>query len=228
MYQFDISDVTNPTYLDYSLTGEHSDIVDINYSDNGDTRKFSFIKDNGILTLGFWDFTYHFWMNYTVTLPYGTSFFEDETHVYVTCEQRGLFILEKVENDAPVIISEADTPGIAYDVTVQGNYAYIADKHMGLSVVDITDKANPQFVYNYSDTWGHARAIVGNDKIVAIGSGGGGIYVFSIAENPAEPKLVLQVGSDEIGYNNGLKMKNDVLYVISRDLGIVRIELDYE
>ncbi|MEA1973020.1 MAG: hypothetical protein U9N34_07000, partial [Candidatus Cloacimonadota bacterium] len=193
-----------------------------------ENKTFSYIKDTGVLTMGVWDNTYNFWMNYTVNLPYGTSFLEDENHIYVTCEQRGLFILEKVEDASPIILSEADTPGSAYDVAVQGNYAYIADKHMGLSVIDISDKTNPQFLYNYSDTWGHARSIVANDKIVAIGSGGGGIYVFSIENNPAEPELVLQVDSDEIGYNYGVKIHNGVLYAISRDLGIVQIELDYE
>lgn len=222
LHMYDVADMTNPVFVSGAI-GELSGILEMNVTDNTSGNVYiSYLKDDNTFLTGE-IIASNIW-SYSVSIPDVISFSEDSTYVYVAGDQRGIFIVEKMGEANPMILGQADTPGLAYDVAVQGNYAYVADKHMGLSVVDISDKTNPQFVYNYSDTYGHARDIVANDEIVAIGSGGGGIYVFSIEENPAEPKLIGQI--DDIGYNQGVEIDGDVLYAVSRDLGIVQIHLD--
>jgi len=225
LHHYDISDINSPNLLG-QMIGEVGGITNMHIIDGPEGTTVSYLRDSGIFTIG-QIVDYSFWA-YPTTIQDAINFSEDDEYVYVAGDQRGIFILQKVPDNAALFLGQGDTPGQAYDVAVQGNYAYVADKHMGLSVLDISDKSNPQFVYNYSDTWGHARSVVANDKIVAIGSGGGGIYVFSIEDDPAQPKKVAQITSDEIGYNAGVKIDNGVLYAISRDLGIVQIELDYD
>jgi len=47
------------------------------------------------------------------------------------------------ESGKPWIVGAANTPGDAYGVAVSGNYAYVADRALGLQVIDITNPAKP-------------------------------------------------------------------------------------
>ena len=40
-----------------------------------------------------------------------------------------------------------DTDGLAYGVTVVGNYAYVADGTSGLAIIDITDPTSPGVLF---------------------------------------------------------------------------------
>jgi hypothetical protein len=81
------------------------------------------------------------------------------------------------------------TPGVAYGVAVDGNYAYVADNTSGLQVIDITNPANPA-IAGYCATPGRAYgvAISGNHAYVADGTSQR-LEVIDIT-NPATPTVV--------------------------------------
>ncbi|OKH54687.1 hypothetical protein NIES2101_05820 [Calothrix sp. HK-06] len=64
----------------------------------------------------------------------------------------------------------SDTPGLAWGITVVGNYAYVGDGNKGLSIIDISDPTKPTLVSTF-DSPGYARgvSVVGNYAYVADG-----------------------------------------------------------
>jgi hypothetical protein len=61
------------------------------------------------------------------------------------------------------LISSFDTPGAAYDVKLSGDYAFVADSGSGLSIIDISDPANPVLTGNCSTTGRHMSIAVDSD-----------------------------------------------------------------
>jgi len=58
----------------------------------------------------------------------------------------------------PVLIGSVDTPDIAIDVFVQGDYAYVADRYEGLRIIDITSPTDP-FEVGSLDNSAYARYV---------------------------------------------------------------------
>jgi hypothetical protein len=94
-----------------------------------------------------------------------------------------------------------DTPGIAYDVYVSGQYAYVADGKEGLRIIDISNPSNPREVGFFKTPY-TARGVYvsGQYAYVAYGDVGwtwahGGLYIIDIS-NPSNP---VRVGYDDVG-----------------------------
>lgn len=89
-------------------------------------------------------------------------------------------------------VSEVPTPGIAQWVALEGNYAYVADGWEGLSIVDISNPHNLQFMSTYMP-WpivyealpGYFEHVAVKDHIVYL-SGRYGVAVIDVA-NPQSP-----------------------------------------
>ena len=58
----------------------------------------------------------------------------------------------------PTLVGTYDTPDYALAVTVQGDYAFVADQYYGLQMIDISDPTNPTLLGTY-DTPGIARNV---------------------------------------------------------------------
>ena len=43
-----------------------------------------------------------------------------------------------------------NTPGFAYDVTLKGDYAYVADEKSGVIKIDISKPTNPRFAGSFN------------------------------------------------------------------------------
>lgn len=146
---------------------------------------------------------------------------QDQDYFYLTGEQMGLYIMRKSDM---TVVGQCDTPGEALRIVVNGDYAYIADKQDGLAVIDITDRANPVLLTTGYNTTGYAQSIDFENNWLVVGSGGGGVYLFDIT-NPADPKFVDRVTKDEIGYTRCVDIHNGLVYVASRDNGVVQLSI---
>ena len=82
------------------------------------------------------------------------------------------------------------TPGAASDIFVSGDYAYVADRAMGLQVVNVSDKLNPVITGSY-DTPGQAVGlfVIGNNAYVA--DGDQGFLILNISDK-TKPQLTGQ------------------------------------
>ena len=109
----------------------------------------------------------------------------------------------------PVLKGTLDTTGTANDVTISGNYAYVADQASGLQIIDISNPAAPTLAGTV-DTTGNAVgvAISGNHAYVA--DGNNGVQVINIS-NPASPSLTATFNVIGIAY--GVAISGNYAYV---------------
>jgi hypothetical protein len=116
------------------------------------------------------------------------------------------------------IIGSVDTPGYAYDVTVVGDTAYLADSS-SLRVIDISNPAGPQIIGsvntpgNISDV-----AVFGDTAYVA----GGSLQIIDIS-NPVSPKIIGSV--DTPGSARGVVVVGDTAYVAAMSYGLQIIDI---
>lgn len=144
-----------------------------------------------------------------------------DQYAYIAGVQRGLYIFDL---QSRTLLSELNLTGEALDVRVKGNYAYIVAKQEGLLVADISDKTNPQWIHSI-DTSGWAQSIDLEGDHLAVGSGGGGVYLFDIGQNPAEPRLIDRVPSSVVDYVLIVKIRDSRLFVAGRYQGISEIKI---
>jgi hypothetical protein len=90
-----------------------------------------------------------------------------------------LRVISVSDSTHPGEIGYYDTPGVACNVVVMGDYAYVADFTGGLRIVSVSDPAHPTEV-GFHETPGHADdvVVVGDYAYVADGNAGLQIYQF--------------------------------------------------
>jgi hypothetical protein len=158
-----------------------------------------------------------FWMGneFTFTVGYPITGLEmDAEYIYVATGQRGVMIYSRANQQ---MLSEIAFYGYAQKLVLNGGIAYVAARHGGLQIVDVSDPHAPEYLGGF-DTTGYASGVDYHDGKVAISSGGGGLYLFDVS-NPAKPKLIQRI--TDCGYVNTVRFVGDRLAVASRDKGIL-------
>ena len=124
------------------------------------------------------------------------------------------------ENQNPITPWNYDTDGIAEDVEVSGNYAYVADTHKGLKIIDISDPSTPVLAGKYTDEYGHATswdvAISGNYAYLAEGSDG--LKIVDVFD-PSSPKLSGHYETKS--FCEGIDVSENYAYVACRGDGLL-------
>ena len=154
-----------------------------------------------------------------------------DSHFWGCANSRGIIVFDTTGVNSLSqnvhVIKEINTPGEALDCRKVGNYLFVADRQAGLQVIDVTDLNSATLLTNAAyNTDGYAQSIdVDVDhQLLVIGSGGGGIYLFSIAD-PTKPRLLQHLGVDQTGYVNEVVFNAHKLYIASRDNGIIRYSI---
>jgi uncharacterized protein YjdB len=87
----------------------------------------------------------------------------------------------------PSVTGTYDTPGIACDVCLSGNYAYVADDESGLQIIDVSNPANPILAGTYSTTGAINSVFVSGNHAYATDDYNG-LLIIDVS-NPASPVL---------------------------------------
>ncbi|TET16914.1 MAG: T9SS type A sorting domain-containing protein, partial [Candidatus Cloacimonadota bacterium] len=103
--------------------------------------------------------------------------------LYIACADAGVEIWDVADPLNPSKLSRYETPGYALDVFVSGSYAYVADWHECLRLIDISIPTNPievGFLKHYSvrDVY-----VLGSYVFMAAGS----YFVIADVSDPANP-----------------------------------------
>lgn len=154
----------------------------------------------------------------------GRDLYFDGDYAYVAHNQSGITIAEvSIQNDYIEIteLGSTDTPGGAQDVALNGDgtHAIVADYYAGISIIDITDKANPSHVASLlpdgGDRMFQVTAI--GDTIYALCSNSG-IFAMDVS-NPVEPSLISRYDSPN---PRGLFVLEDhTVFLADEELGLV-------
>ncbi|MDD2596710.1 MAG: hypothetical protein PHY98_03315 [Candidatus Cloacimonetes bacterium] len=158
-----------------------------------------------------------FWMGSDFNIPVAypiQGLGMDDNNIYVAVDQRGLFTYSRASQQ---LLSEISFYGYAQNMAVHDNIVYVAARHGGLQIVDVSNPAQPVLLAGY-DTDGYASDIDYHDGKVAVSSGGGGVYLFDVS-SPANPKLLAHI--TDCGYANTVAFSESSLVVASRDHGIM-------
>jgi hypothetical protein len=101
-------------------------------------------------------------------------------------DYEGLFIIDITNPASPTPLSGVPTPGgLAWDVALAGNLAYVADHGARLEVIDVTDPAAPQWIGGVATPGPAERVVVsGAHAFVADGASGVGVIEISDPQNP--------------------------------------------
>jgi len=122
----------------------------------------------------------------------------------------GLHIIDVSDPGIPTLVGSCDTPGLAFDVAVAGDYAYVAAGDEGLHVIDLSEPGSPSVVVSY-DPPGPALGVVvaGSYAYVAAGDEGLRIIDVSTPRSPTEVGLYSPQGL----VANGVALQGEYAYV---------------
>ena len=65
----------------------------------------------------------------------------------------------------PTFAGSYNTPGYAYGVVVEGDYAYVADGTSGLQVINISDPSTPTYAGSYDTTDSALGVVIAGDGV---------------------------------------------------------------
>ncbi|NGX42507.1 MAG: hypothetical protein K940chlam7_00787 [Chlamydiae bacterium] len=133
-----------------------------------------------------------------------------------------MFLSELVKGQSlcPQGVGNYDTPGGARDVVISGNYAYVADRHMGLQIFDVSNVANPTLAGFY-DTPGLAYVVVLSGNYAYVADHTGGLQIIDV-NNVTNPSLAGFYNT--IGVALGVAVSGNYAYVAERS-GLLIIDV---
>jgi hypothetical protein len=139
---------------------------------------------------------------------------------FLVFANQGLRVIDVSKPSTPSELATYDSPGAALDVTLSGDFIYLADGAPGMQVLFLESSGtqNPQISAIVGiDTPGEANqsAVVGQTIYLADGSGG--LSVISMV-NPAQP--VILGTEDTPGVAKGVAVLGDFAYIADGEAGL--------
>lgn len=123
---------------------------------------------------------------------------------------------------AIVEIAQIDTGGLAYDIEVIGNTAYIADNQGGLVLIDVSDPHSPQKISSLNDAVGSAQDLYIVDSLVYVADYNDGLEIIDIS-NPSNPIEVANFNDG--GQALGVAVNGDYAFVADGQDGLEILDI---
>jgi len=117
-------------------------------------------------------------------------------------------------------IGGVDTPGSAYGVAVSGGYAYVADQHSGLQVIDISNPSSPEILAAV-DTPGWANGVAALGSHAYVADMGSGLQVIDVSD-PQSPDIIGTVFTNLA--HAGVTVSGDYAYVVGGESRLQAID----
>ncbi|MFC1765993.1 hypothetical protein ACFL6U_28440 [Planctomycetota bacterium] len=119
------------------------------------------------------------------------------------------------------IIGFQDTPGSACDIVLSGTTAYIADRHGGLRILDVSDPTSPLEI-GFVDTPGEAWGVAVSGSITYVADGENGLQVIDV-DNPAIPKIIGDVDTPDFAHD--VAVSGTTVYMADCESGLQIIDV---
>ncbi|MEZ4654519.1 MAG: FlgD immunoglobulin-like domain containing protein [Candidatus Eisenbacteria bacterium] len=114
------------------------------------------------------------------------------------------------------LLADVDTPDLANDLAIAGDYAFVADDHSGLQVVDISDGRNPMVIGSL-DTPDQAEGVFVDGDWVFVADLATGLLVID-ASDPTAPFTLGSVNTPGSAYS--VFASGDLAYVADGPSGL--------
>ncbi len=219
VFVYDITDIENPVIIDTMDTGSvvqeiiiHDDYISIVSSTNG---------------LDIWD----------ISDPHNCEmvnyYYTPDNTFYVTASSDKVII---ADNGGDVYLFEFDpeaemgtmTPSIIepggrlQEIELEGNYAYIANSHHGLRIIDITNPSDPQLLSTWRQDQCYATDLEVKNDTVYIAMGYAGLYILNTTDKQ-NPQVI---GKLDSSYScEYLHVENDKIILATFDKHIRIIDI---
>ncbi|NHJ39765.1 MAG: hypothetical protein FK731_07000 [Asgard group archaeon] len=126
-------------------------------------------------------------------------------------------------------IGTFDDTGVAYNVVVDGNYAFLADGNNGLRVLNITDKTNPNEYGYYKNGTAICYDVAKVDDYLYLAYGLNGLVILDTSISLIAPPVVANIHSNKFGGYacNSIEIDDDrnFTYVTCGSYGLVSIDI---
>lgn len=135
-----------------------------------------------------------------------------------------LVVLDITDVNKPSEVGRVITPSIVSAIDVSGNYAYVADGNSGLTIINITNPAEPKIIGTYTGPYespAYSVAVAGKHGYVT-NEFPGNLEIIDIS-NPSSPKLVGNYDTSDNGNANSVAISGNYAYVAAGGLIILDI-----
>lgn len=126
---------------------------------------------------------------------------------YVSARESGLFIVD-TRTSPPTLIAHYDSIELATGVAVAGDVLFIAQRHYGVELVDVSDPRRPRHLSTVRT--GEAQSIAYHDGMLYTGVWGTSEIVTVDVRDPRNPRIVSKVPLD--GYGDGVAVHGGRLF----------------
>jgi len=152
--------------------------------------------------------------------PKGVEFVENYAYIVAGTD---FLILDVNDPTNPTIVAKSSFAIVTYaeDISISGDFAYIADRYDGLIIINITDPFSPNSIASFS-TPGTARGVCVAGDYAYIADGGSGLTVIDIT-NPFYPLVAGTV--DTPGEAHKLHIEGEYAYVADWNSGLQVIDI---
>lgn len=144
-----------------------------------------------------------------------------DDYLYIANGGAGLTIADVSDLQSPSAVGFFSTPGYAYAVELDGDYAYVGHGN-GLSIYNVADPRNAEFVgeYLYENSSGHTvYGVEVKYPNAFLAYGNSGVVVMDVS-NPAAPTITNRLFPEQPGSNpQDVHFIGDYLYVSERNDG---------
>ena len=218
-------DTTPPTVniLSPANNSEVSDTVEISVQaqDNNKVAKVEFYIDSQLLftdTQSPWeyDWTTYLFDDSTTHTMYAVAY--DQANNSATSSV--ITVLVRVSAGF-YFISDFYTPGMAYDVFIQGNYAYVATGEEGLRIINVQNPADP-YSEGYFNTSGFAQGIFVSGNYAYVADGQNGLQIVDISV-PSIPDSAGWFNTP--GYSEDVFVSGNYAYVADGSEGLLIVDI---
>ncbi|HMA75789.1 MAG TPA: FlgD immunoglobulin-like domain containing protein [Candidatus Krumholzibacteriaceae bacterium] len=157
--------------------------------------------------------------NNVYTENFSTSLYEDPA--YTTANWDTVAGELKFFTFQPTLTGSYNTSGIARDVKVSGDYAFVADNDNGIQVFDISDTANPLLIGSYgAESYTLDVEVSGDNAFLADYSSG--LQILDISD----PTTPLFVGAyNTSGTCQSVYVEGDYAFIADGDPGLIIIDI---
>ncbi|MDF1861639.1 MAG: hypothetical protein P1U87_15590, partial [Verrucomicrobiales bacterium] len=129
--------------------------------------------------------------------------------VYISSRQDGLFVVDARDSTAPRLLFHYDTIEFATGLALSGDILFVACRHYGVELVDVSNPAAPQHLSTIRT--GEAQSVVARNGYLYAGVWGSSEVVTVDYRDPKHPRIASRAPLD--GFGDGVDVQGDVLYV---------------